>query len=133
MRPDAPWCTLCYTDLRAPVPEAAEPEAAEPEVAEPEPAAPVPVANVPEPDAAPAVAGPAWPCTTCGAANPIDRDTCAGCGAPFLAAARDSAPLLDLPLVGDITRLGRGQRIGLAAGVVVAFLLLIVLVGLLFG
>ena len=38
-----------------------------------------------------------------------------------------------LPVVGDLTKLGRGQRLGLAAGLVLVFLALVLLVGLLFG
>jgi hypothetical protein len=50
-----------------------------------------------------------------------------------MAAARDEAPLLELPVVGDITRLGRGQRFALAAGVVLAIVLLTFLLGLILG
>lgn len=134
VRPDAPWCTLCYADLRpAPAP-----------VAPPAPPEPVPVA-APEPDALagplagppagalPPVSRPTWPCTVCGTANSLDLDLCAGCGAGFMAAARDDAPLLELPVVGDITRLGRGQRFALAAGVVLAIVLLTFLLGLILG
>lgn len=64
----------------------------------------------------------------------MDRDTCAGCGLPFLSGLREQeAPLLELPVVGDITRLGRGQRFALAGGVVLAFVVLTLLLGLLFG
>jgi hypothetical protein len=63
----------------------------------------------------------------------MERSTCASCGAGFLAAAKDDGPLLELPVVGDITRLGRGQRFALAGGVVLAFIVLTLLVGLLLG
>jgi ribosomal protein L40E len=137
LRPDAPWCTLCYADLR---PKPPEPEP------QPEPQ-PEPVVQAPAPDpltdplpdllapalSTPTIEGPTWPCTTCGGVNPMDRDTCASCGAGFLAAAKDESPLLELPVVGDITRLGRGQRFALAGGVVLAFVLLTLLIGVLLG
>jgi hypothetical protein len=94
------------------------------------------VVRGPDPLTAPLAAldGPTWPCATCGATNPIDRDTCVGCGSPFLSALRDTeGPLLELPVVGDITRLGRGQRFALAGGVVLVFLVLTLLIGLVFG
>jgi hypothetical protein len=90
----------------------------------------------PDPLTAPlaAISGPTWPCSTCGTVNPLDRDACVGCGAAFLSAVREQeSPLLTLPVVGDITRLSRMQRFALAGGVVVAFLLLTLLLGVLFG
>ena len=78
-------------------------------------------------------AAPTWPCTSCSTENALELTTCVTCGAGFLAAARNDAPLLALPVVGDITRLGRGQRFALAAGVAFVFLLLTFLVGLLLG
>ncbi len=87
-----------------------------------------------EVDPAPATAAaPSWPCTACGTANPFDLDVCSSCGQAFLSGARDEAPLLVLPVVGDLTKMGRGQRLGLAAGLVLAFLALVLLVGLLLG
>ena len=136
MRPDAPWCTLCYADLRAPV---------VPPPVVPPPVVPAPVVAAPEPDALPGpldgppagalppVGRPTWPCTVCGTANSLDLDICAGCGAGFMAAARDDTPLLELPVVGDITRLGRGQRFALAGGVVLAIVLLTFVIGLILG
>jgi hypothetical protein len=62
------------------------------------------------------------------------RDTCAACGNHFLAGLReDEAPLLELPVVGDITKLGRGQRFAIAFGVIAVVLILTVLLGLIFG
>lgn len=126
LRPDAPWCTLCYADLR---PKAREPE--------PEPvvvAAPDPLTD-PLPTLAPVAAPsstPTWPCTACGATNAVERDTCAGCGLPFLAGLRDAeGPLLELPVVGDLTKMSRAQRFGLAGGVVLAFVVVTLLLGLL--
>jgi hypothetical protein len=149
-----PWCTLCYTDLRPPAPPEPEPEpVADVPVDAPvaEPVADVPVVGSPaysppastvgqdpltaplEAVASPA-AGPSWPCSTCGTVNPMARDTCSVCGKHFLAGLKeDEAPLLELPVVGDITRLGRGQRFAIAFGVVVAVLILTLLLGLIFG
>lgn len=143
VRPAAPWCTQCYTDLRpAPVPEAA-------------PAAPAlmpAAARVPDVTGADvtgaeragadvgaervgtAAASTAadraatWPCTTCGQPNALTVNACVACGAGFLARLRESEPpLLVLPGVGDLSRLGRGQALGLAAGVVLVVLLLVAL------
>ena len=147
-----PWCTLCYADLRPPAPPAppapptppAAPPTAPP-VTDPKGVADAPAysppASVrgPDPLTAPLEAvispsaGPSWPCPACGTVNPMVDDTCSSCGRHFLAGLRDEAPLLELPVVGDITKLGRGQRFALAGGVVVAFVLLTLLVGVLFG
>lgn len=132
-----PWCTLCYADLRPPPPEP-EPEP------EPQPAA---VTPPPRPDpltdpltvpapapTAEAVAGPSWPCSSCGTVNPMARDTCSSCGLHFLAGLRgQDGPLLELPVVGDITQLTRGKRFALAGAVVLAVILLTLFLGLLFG
>ena len=130
VRPDSPWCTLCYADLRpAPEPVAVvepEPEPVAAPVAEPGPPqlTPTPVQRT-EP--------PTWPCTACGTSNSFDRDTCAKCGLGFLAAAKDTGPLLELPVVGDITRLGRGQRLALVSGVVLLFIVLTLVIGVVLG
>lgn len=120
VRPGAPWCTLCHADLRpapAPVPEQPV-RAVLPEVPEPE-----------------AKAGdPTWPCTTCGASNALTNDACVACGAGFLSGLRESeGPLLEIPGVGDLTRISRGQRMLLALGVVLAVVALVALLGLLSG
>lgn len=126
VRPGAPWCTLCHADLRpAPAP-VAPPVAVPAPVAVPE----QPLAEAP----AETSAGAGWPCATCGHLNGLTASTCAACGAGFLAALREAdAPSLVLPGVGDLMRLSRGQRIGLAAAVVLAFVALTALVGLLFS
>lgn len=121
LRPGAPWCTLCYADLRPP--ESVQPP---PPVRQP--------AQLPEPlqvaEPAPAAPSVAWPCTSCAAVNPLDADRCAACGSGFLAALRESEdPLLVLPGVGDITRLDRSQRLLLSAGFVLVILVLTVLLG----
>jgi hypothetical protein len=87
----------------------------------------------PPSSAAPAV-DPTWPCATCGAANPLTAGACAACGAGFLSGLREAeGPLLELPGVGDLTRLSRGQRMALAFGVVLVVIALTALLGLLLG
>ena len=137
LRPDAPWCTLCYADLR-PAPAPAPPP---PPVAR---LAPIPAAYAAldlDPLTAPleALTGrsapvASWPCATCGAANDLTYSACAGCGAGFLAGLREAeGPLLELPVVGDLGALSRAQRLGLAAGVVLAVITLVALLGVLFS
>ena len=160
LRPDAPWCTLCYADLRpaqamaqapaptqAPAPAPSPAQAMAPALAPPPPVArlaPTPAAYAPldlNPLTVPleALTGqPApvasWPCATCGAANDLTHSACAGCGAGFLAGLREAeGPLLELPVVGDLGALSRAQRLGLAAGVVLAVIALVALVGVLFS
>ena len=50
-----------------------------------------------------------WPCLGCGATVPMADDACPGCGRPFLPS--DAMPSIALPVVGDISRLDRAQRI----------------------
>jgi hypothetical protein len=67
-----------------------------------------------------------WPCSACGAANPLTAGVCGSCGSAFLAGVRTAeGPLLELPVVGDLSKLQRSQRLGLA------FVVLLVVVGLL--
>ncbi|MGB8652723.1 MAG: hypothetical protein WCD35_18900 [Mycobacteriales bacterium] len=152
LRPDAPWCTLCYADLRpkpAPEPHPPVPGTPPPTAAYGVPAGdpltqplldflPPVTPSVTTPLAAPvltpdAPAGAAtWPCTRCATANPLSAPVCGACGAPFLAALKDQAkPLLVLPLVGDLGRLSRGQRFGVALGAVAVLLVPLALVTLL--
>jgi hypothetical protein len=131
VRPGAPWCTLCHADLRPP------PPAPEPVLAMP------PQAPALDPLTAPAASSglsarpgsePTWPCATCGVANPLAANACLGCGAGFLAGLRETeAPLLELPGVGDLTRMSRGQRMLVAFGVVLAFVALTALLGFVLG
>ena len=131
VRPGAPWCTLCHADLRPPPP-APEPVPAAAPVAD-APAVPVPAPAEPAPAAVPS-GDPTWPCATCGAANAFTADACAACGAGFLSSLRASeAPLLEIPGVGDLTRMSRAQRMSLAFGVVLAVVVVVALLGLLFG
>lgn len=131
LREGAPWCTLCFADLRpatAPLPvELPVPTEAAYGLPAPDPlaaAAPGPAPSV-GPD-------PTWPCATCGAANGLTADACAACGVGFLAGLRETeAPLLALPVVGDLGAMSRAQRLGLAAGLVLAIVVLTALLGLL--
>jgi hypothetical protein len=58
-------------------------------------------------------------------------DVCAACGMPFLSGVHADDPVLELPVVGDITKLSRGQRFVFAGVVIVAIVLLTVLLGVL--
>ena len=150
LRPDAPWCTLCYADLRptpTPTPTPTPAQARASALAPPPPPArlaPIPAAYAGldlDPLTAPldALTGQSapvasWPCATCGAANDLTHSACAGCGAGFLAGLREAeGPLLELPVVGDLGALSRAQRLGLAAGVVLAVIALVALLGVLFS
>lgn len=126
VRPDAPWCTQCWTDLRPAPPVAAPPAAQEVTTA------PERTTDAATPPVARGLGG--WPCSGCGTVNAVELHTCAACGTGFLAGLRkDEPPLLALPGVGDLTRLSRAQRLGLAAGVVLLVLVLVALLGLLTG
>jgi hypothetical protein len=150
----APWCTLCYHDLR-PTPQGAVAASAveagvladrvdaaalrlDPPAFDPL-TAPAEALGLPSPrEAAPvgAAAAPAsvWPCAACGTANSYAVSACGACGTGFLAGLRESeGPLLELPVVGDLNALSRGQRLGLAAVVVFAVIALTALVTVLFG
>lgn len=136
-----PWCTLCYADLRPPAPPLGARPAAPRDSSALPPVALDPLEatyrpSPPDPLTAPleALSGPTWPCTSCGTVNRMERETCSGCGLPFLSGLREQdGPLLELPVVGDISRLGRGQRFALAGAVVLVVLVLTLLLGLLFG
>ena len=126
MRPGAPWCTQCYAPT-GPVAEPAAPVAAARAAADPLAAAPSGVTVAERP---PAAAG-TWPCTTCGQANDLVLPACEGCGTPFLAAVRSPAPTVVLPVVGDLLVLTPVRRVGVAVGLVVAFLVVTALLALL--
>lgn len=80
---DAEWCGQCFTSLREPDPEP-DPQP----VSAPIPAASPQPAVVTEPGSQEA---PFWPCTVCGAQNPIALDVCATCGTPFATVMRGVA------------------------------------------
>lgn len=118
LRADAPWCTLCYADLRPKAAPAVQPDPMPAPVPVPIFLAPTVAYGTPAGDpltqpllaflpqgptqvpmhvpaqAAPAVAPVAeqvpitWPCVQCGAANPMTLMACTDCGIDFLAAER---------------------------------------------
>jgi hypothetical protein len=68
----------------------------------------------------------------CDAVNSLAESACLDCGQPFLAAMKgDAKPVLVLPVVGDLGALSRGQRTGLALGVVALVLVPLALLTLL--
>jgi hypothetical protein len=147
---EAQWCSLCFADLREPtpvrervsVPAASTAAREEASVAA---AAPSPNGVRPDPDALLGLPKPAadidgddtsaadepeqvkWPCLTCGEQVPISLDACQSCGAGFLAGST-TQPTARLPMVGDLQRLSRNQRLGLGFSLcLVVMILLIVL------
>ena len=132
LRPGAPWCTLCYADLRpAPEPESlptieayAEPAPAPLTVSQPPAATDPPVATDPP-------AGPTWPCSRCDRRNAFALDACTACGASFLAAVRDEEVALVVPGIGNLMTMSRGKRMGLACGVAALLVVPLALVTLL--
>jgi len=85
---DADWCGQCFADLRPP-PAPAPPPPPPTKTIEPDEVAPDgdvedEVARVGTRDAT----EPFWPCSVCGARNPIFLDVCATCGTPFAAVMR---------------------------------------------
>ena len=146
--PGAPWCTLCYADLRVPVatPAAGAALAVAEPVADPIAEHRPSLADVPRPsleslplppdpilDAPVSVAAPVagakpvgWPCLGCGAVMPMSDSACSECGKPFLTAEEPLA--LALPGVGDLRHMDRGQKIVLVVGIALAVTLLFVAV-----
>jgi hypothetical protein len=141
--PGAPWCTLCYADLR-PAPEPAPQPAPEPQPAMAGgpaydalgvlPPAPLPAGTVLPPDPhldAPVLrsadvrlAEPSWPCRSCGIRVAMSEDNCPKCHAPFL--EPEDTVDLTLPVVGNVRRLDTKMRTIL--GFVGAFGMTLVLV-----
>ena len=152
--PRAPWCTLCLASTGAPaeagptgVPQASVPSQRPATIGDPglHPlTAPAEALGLPPRRSAPASPAPrhagdgaasaSWPCSACGHDNPLVAGVCGACGAAFLSGVRTAeAPLLALPLIGDLTRLHRGQRLGLAFAVMLALVGLTALLMLLLG
>jgi ribosomal protein L40E len=112
---DADWCWRCFSSLRAEP--AADTPRAEPRTAPPAPA-PTPTRD------------PFWPCSVCGAENPIDLDVCAVCGTPFAQVMRTDVdrPTIDPrdAVIRSLIFPGLGHRAvgrpvdGLARGVLFA-------------
>ena len=131
--PGAPWCTLCYADLREP---AVAPAVAEPAALPPDPILDAPLAPVAAPAAAAggvavATAPRGWPCMACGAVMSLDEDACTQCGRPFLPS--EATPSLNLPVVGNVGRLDKTQRVVLMVVGVVLVTLACVVLAFLFG
>jgi hypothetical protein len=112
----APISTL----LSSPAELAAPAEAMAPELS-PNPAEALPAVVDPQVPAA------TWPCARCGARVPLLLDACDECGAGFLTGAIPP-PTMTLPIVGDVQRLSRLQRFGLAAGLAVAIVAVLLVV-----
>lgn len=113
---DADWCWRCFSSLRTELEPAASEPAAEPW-------------TPPAPAAAP-TRDPFWPCSVCGAENPIDLDVCAVCGTPFAQVMRTDVdrPTIDPrdAVIRSLIFPGLGHRAvgrpvdGLARGVLFA-------------
>jgi hypothetical protein len=149
LRPAAPWCTLCYADLRpkpVPVDPPAPPVSATPPVTASygvpagDPLTQPLVELLPavvgpseqEPEGPAVVGGATWPCTVCDAPNEIEQSICSACGQPFLASIRvGDKPVLVLPIIGDLGAMSRAQRAGVAVGLVALVLVPLALITLL--
>jgi len=143
----APWCTLCFADLRQPQPVAAGAVAALDVEPAAQPAAAAPALDAQRAPAAPPVPLPdpadplgldtgerklGWPCTGCGDTVSFDMTFCPECGSSFLPTERETVSFR-LPLVGDITKLSKGEKLVVIFGgmalVTTVFFLLAMLVG----
>ncbi|MCU1621385.1 MAG: hypothetical protein JWL79_230 [Frankiales bacterium] len=144
VRPEATFCGQCYADFRpappvaplVPAPTAAYgPAAADPltapllDVVLPPRAVPTQPGPAP---AAPASKTTGWPCSRCEHLNDFADVLCTTCSSPFLAkVAEETAVSIRLPLVGDLSRLGRGQRAGIAFAAILIVLVPLALITLL--
>lgn len=140
VRPDATFCGQCYADFRPPPPAPAVPATPPATAAYGTPApdpltAPLldvvlPAQAAPSPAQAEKTTG--WPCTRCSHLNPFRETVCAVCSAPFLATVAEEGKVsLTLPVVGDLSRYGRGQRAGIALAAILVVLLPLALITLL--
>jgi hypothetical protein len=137
VRPEATFCGQCYADFRpappvapmVPAPTAAYgPAAADPLTA--------PLLDVVLPPAAVPASSPSkptgWPCSRCEHLNDFADLLCTTCASPFLAkVAEETAVTIRLPLVGDLSRYGRGQRAGIALAALLIVLVPLALITLL--
>lgn len=113
---DADWCWRCFSSLRTELEPAANESPAEPRTTRAPAAAPT--------------RDPFWPCSVCGAENPIDLDVCAVCGTPFAEVMRTDVdrPTIDPrdAVIRSLIFPGLGHRAvgrpvdGLARGVLFA-------------
>jgi hypothetical protein len=149
---DARWCSLCFADQREPTAVTAADPVVATHVAVPDdaesllvgasdalsmpidallqPDAPLAPGSAPQAAAStsgePQVAAEAcWPCTKCDERVPMSLDACPTCGSSFLSGT-GGAPSMQLPVVGDVGRLSRTQR--LLFGLVIAVGVMVVLV-----
>ena len=82
----AEWCGQCFADLRTPAPALeSDPEPMPERVPELAPGNTDPAGSPPVQTSAGAAF---WPCSVCGARNPIFLDLCETCGTPFAAVMR---------------------------------------------
>jgi hypothetical protein len=160
---EAQWCSLCFADLREPAParervsvpagaetvavaaETAGTTAALPTAARPagddllglrertEAVAAAPLAEPTEDEAPEEVPEEAkWPCLTCGEQVPISLDACHACGAGFLAGST-TQPSVHLPVVGDLGRMSRNQRLALGFGLCLVVMVILVVLAAVVG
>jgi hypothetical protein len=157
---EAQWCSLCFADLREPAPvrERVSVPAARTAAdgldqsvppahndARPDPdvllglTEPPDTAATTDADSSSEVpfgtpAGPEleWPCLRCGARVLMSLDACPSCGAGFLAGATGSTSAR-LPLVGDVGRFSRNQRVALGFGLAILVMVVLVLLAFIGG
>ena len=149
VRADAPWCTLCYADLRpapAPVAVVAAPAATAAEelaaLAYDPLTAPLALVEAgghghvssgsltetAESAASEKVTG--WPCTRCGAVVSFDESACSSCGTEFLAGAAGEPDFVQRIAAGGIST---GKQVMIIAGGTVGLVALLLIVLLIAG
>ncbi|HEU0100777.1 MAG TPA: hypothetical protein VFR07_00490 [Mycobacteriales bacterium] len=135
LRAGAPWCTQCFLEVEVEVEVEVQVEVEVPL----DVPAPAQVAvedggsrqrRAGEADAGDPAGAARWPCSACGTRTPLTESACGGCGLGFLGGVAADAPVLELPLVGDLGRLSGAQRTVLALVVVLAVMLATALLGL---
>jgi hypothetical protein len=128
-----------------PVPEAvvtvavATPAAAQPFVPTAQPASPGSVVEGAQLAENPVVAAAqvqaaelTWPCPSCGTSVPMSLDFCNSCGAGFLAGASDGNTVR-VPLIGDVSKISSGQKLGLAIAIALGLMLVILVLATIGG
>jgi hypothetical protein len=89
-------------------------------------------AAAPAAPVAPAAEEPMWPCPGCGTSVPMSLDHCNSCGAGFLAGASDGNTVR-VPLIGDVSKISSGQKLGLGIAVAIGLMLLILILATIGG